>query len=66
MDVTKINMSKEDLTAIVEAMNKFPDATGATLIHEKDDDMHQLAIGVMTTMNGITGHFIVPIAMIKA
>ena len=65
MDVTKISLSKEDLTAIVEAMGKFPTATDATLICEMNDDKCTLALGVMTTLNDMTGHFIVPIAMNK-
>lgn len=65
MDVTKINLSKEDLGAIVEAMGKFPDATEATLICEMEDDKCTLTLGVMTTLNDLTGHFIVPIATSK-
>lgn len=65
MDVTKINLSKEDLAAIVEAMSKFPDATGAKLIYEEGDTDYTLSLGVSTTMMGMTGHFIVPICMGK-
>ena len=65
MDVTKIDLSKEDLAAIVEAMSKFPDAMGAKLIYEENDTDYTLSLGVSTTMMGMTGHFIVPVAMGK-
>jgi hypothetical protein len=65
MDIKKIGLTREDLGAIVEAMAKFPDAMGAHLIHEEDDGKYTLGLGVMATINGMTGHFIVPLAMGK-
>jgi len=65
MDVTKIDLSREDLAAIVEAMSKFPEAMGAKLIYEEGETEYALKLGVHAEMNGLTGHFIIPIAMGK-
>lgn len=65
MDVTKISLSKEDLNAIVEAMNKFPLSKEAKLIYEEGETDYTLSLGVITTVNDMIGHFIIPICVGK-
>jgi hypothetical protein len=62
MDVRKICLTREDVKAIVEAMDKFPDAVEANLMYEENPDGDIKSLGVHTMVNGLMGHFIIQIA----
>lgn len=65
MLVSKISLTREDLKAIVEAMDKFPDAPHMKLVFDDSNDSgYTLSAAITTTINDLTGEFIVPIVSI--